>query len=90
MDSFNMPTHALTREQAERLDEWIKEYKKPSDETSVNALDYVRWLQTCPDGMVIVQGRPALAGNEIEWTDAVRRSKVWCKANPVDENDDDQ
>ena len=53
-----------------------------NNDDSVNILDYVRWLQTCPDGMVIVQGRPALAGDEIEWTDAVRRSKMWCKANP--------
>ena len=57
-----------------------------SSKYSVN--DLIRWLQTCPEDMLIVQGRPALAGNEIEWTDAVRRARDWCEENPIsDEND---
>ena len=81
-ESFDMPERGLTREQRETLDQW-----KRGATDVVNANEFSRWLEeTCPRGMLIVQGRPALAGNEIEWSDAVRRAKAWCEANPVNED----
>ena len=49
----------------------------------ISMQDLVRWIEdTCPEGMLFVQNRQPIAGNEIEWTDAVRRAKAWCAANP--------
>ena len=54
-----------------------------NNENSVRMEDLARWIEdTCPEGMLLVQDRLPVAGNEIEWTDAVRRAKAWCAANP--------
>ena len=58
-----------------------------NDENSVSTDDLFRWAKTCPEGTIVVQDRPALAGNEIEYSDMIRRAREWCKANPINEED---
>ena len=55
------------------------------NENSVDVYDLFRWAKTCPKETVIVQDKPALAGNQIEYSDMIRRAREWCAANPIDE-----
>lgn len=54
---------------------------------AVSIDDLIRWQETVPEGTIVVQDRPALAGNEIEYSDMLRRARDWCKANPIEEKD---
>ena len=56
-----------------------------NNENSVSVYDLVRWSETVLKGTIVVQDRPALAGNEIEYSDMIRRAREWCKANPINE-----
>lgn len=51
---------------------------------SVSAYDLVRFLETCPEGMIVVYDRPALVSDEITYSDMVSRAREWCIDNPID------
>ena len=70
MDLVDIPESGYTRlkkQAMERRQKELNELEAQSGENSVDVRDLFRWAETCLEGTIVVQDRPALAGNEIEY-----------------------